>query len=98
MIIDKTVTGTTLAAKLEGRIDTLTSPVLEKELFADENIVDMRLDFEKIVYLSSAGLRVLLKAHKTQKAKHGKVILTNVCETVMEVLEMTGFADLLVLE
>ena len=99
MKIDKSITGDTLLVKLEGRLDTKTSPELEESLQEETtDIIDIRMDFENLVYLSSAGLRVLLKAHKAQKARQGKVIVTNVNDTVMEVLEMTGFADILVIE
>lgn len=81
---------------LEGRLDTTTAPEFEK--FLNENCVDIQavtLNCEKLVYISSAGLRVLLA---TQKKMKGSMKLTNVCELVMEVFEMTGFVDILVIE
>lgn len=81
-----------------GRLDTITAPVLEKTI--GENIAGIQslvLDFKGLEYISSAGLRVLLGAQKKMQ-KIGSMKLTNVCEEVMEVLEMTGFADILAIE
>ena len=84
--------------KLAGRLDTTTAPALDKtigEALADtKNLV---LDVKEIEYISSAGLRVLLGAQKKMQ-KIGSMKVTNVCEAVMEVFEMTGFADILVIE
>ena len=82
-----------LNVTLEGRLDTTTAP--EFEAFLGENCRDVQelaLNCEKLVYVSSAGLRVLLAAQKKMK---GAMKLANVCELVMEVFEMTGFADIL---
>ncbi len=96
--INKTVKDNALCYALEGRLDTITSPELEEELKASlENARTLVLDFEKLEYISSAGLRVLLSAQKTM-AKHGKMKLTHVNETVMEIFEVTGFADILTIE
>ena len=88
----------TVTLKLEGRLDTITAPMLEKavndECKTAENLV---LNFEKLDYISSAGLRVLLGAQKKMN-KQGSMKLTNVREEVMDVLEMTGFADILTIE
>ena len=80
---------------LEGRLDTVTAPDLEKE-FKDslDSVEDLTLDFEKLEYISSAGLRVLLSAQKTMN-KQGKMELTHVGETIMEIFEVTGFSDIL---
>jgi len=83
---------------LDGRLDTTTAPVLEaavNELPAE--ITELVLDMEKVAYISSAGLRVLLAAQKLMNKK-GTMTLTGVCEEVMEVFEMTGFADILTIE
>ena len=83
---------------LDGRLNTTTAPVLEaavNELPAE--ITELVLDMEKVAYISSAGLRVLLAAQKLMNKK-GTMVLTGVCEEVMEVFEMTGFADILVIE
>ncbi len=96
--INKTVKDATLYYALEGRLDTITSPELEEELKASlEGAQVLVLDFEKLEYISSAGLRVLLSAQKTM-AKRGEMKLTHVNETVMEIFEVTGFADILTIE
>ena len=83
---------------LVGRLDTLTAPALEKtigeSIVSSENLV---LDFKGVEYISSAGLRVLLGAQKRLK-NSGSMKLILVCDEVMEVLEMTGFADILTIE
>ncbi len=83
---------------LVGRLDTMTAPELESfisnELSGDENLV---LDLEGLEYISSAGLRVILKLQK-QKNKSGSLKLVHVGEIVMEVLEITGFTDILTIE
>ena len=81
--------------EIAGRLDTTTAPDLDKTIKEDvadtENLV---LDFKKLEYISSAGLRVLLSAQKKMQ-KLGTMKLINVCEDVMEVFEMTGFSDIL---
>ena len=85
-----------LNVALEGRLDTTTAPDLENFLNDNYKIgTSLTIDCEKLAYISSAGLRVLLTA---QKKSRGAMKLTNVCELVMEVFEMTGFADILVIE
>ena len=96
MKIDFSKSNGTLKVTLEGRLDTTTAPEFEK--FLGENYDSKEaliIDCEKLSYISSAGLRVLLSAQKKTK---GSMKLTNVCELVMEVFEMTGFADILVIE
>ena len=81
-----------------GRLDTITAPELDKTI--NEDIADVKnlvLNFKGLEYISSAGLRVLLGAQKKMQ-KVGTMKLVNVCEEVMEVFEMTGFADILVIE
>ena len=81
-----------------GRLDTTTAPALDKTI--SENVHDIKtliLDFKGIEYISSAGLRVLLSAQKKMQ-QLGVMKVINVCEEVMEVFEMTGFADILVIE
>lgn len=84
--------------ELVGRLDTTTAPALDKTINDDigdtKNLV---LDVKKLEYISSAGLRVLLSAQKKMQ-KVGSMRVKNVCETVMEVFEMTGFADILTIE
>ena len=98
MNISKEVNGTDLKIALEGRLDTMTAPELEAELNQNAaNAESLIMDFSKLDYISSAGLRVLLTAHKAMAAKGGMKI-TNVNEIVQEVFEVTGFADILTIE
>ena len=96
LTIEKTINGAEYTVRLSGRLDTVTAPQFEE--FIAENIANMDaliLDCTALEYLSSAGLRVLLSTHKRLK---GNMKLNKVCELVMEVFEMTGFADILVIE
>lgn len=98
MTITKQVSGGALTLALEGRLDTTTSPELEKELKTSLDGADsLILDFSKLAYISSAGLRVLLSAHKQMSGKGGMKV-TNVNEIVREVFDVTGFADILNIE
>ena len=98
MTISKEQNGTSLTLTLAGRLDTMTAPELEKELKDSlEGIDTLELDFEKLDYISSAGLRVLLSAHKTMAGKGGMKI-THVNEIVREVFDVTGFMDILTIE
>ena len=84
--------------QIAGRLDTITAPSLDKTIH--EEIGDTKnlvLDLKSLEYISSAGLRVLLGAQKKMQ-KIGSMKVVNVCEEVMEVFEMTGFADILVIE
>ena len=84
--------------EIVGRLDTITAPALDKTI--NEDIGDTKslvLDVKGMEYISSAGLRVLLSAQKKMQ-KIGSMKVTGVCEEVMEVFEMTGFADILVIE
>ena len=94
--IKKAETGTII--EISGRLDTTTAPVLDKTITGDipEN-TKLVLDLKGLEYISSAGLRVLLSAQKKMQ-KSGGMTLKNVCAEVMEVFEMTGFADILVIE
>ncbi len=84
--------------ELAGRLDTTTAPALDKTINGDiEGTKNLVLDFKKLEYISSAGLRVLLGAQKKMQ-KIGSMKVVNVCEEVMEVFEMTGFADILTIE
>jgi anti-sigma B factor antagonist len=84
--------------ELAGRLDTTTAPALDNTINNDmgdtKNLV---LDLKRLEYISSAGLRVLLSAQKKMQ-KIGSMKVKNVCEEVMEVFEMTGFADILTIE
>ena len=84
--------------KLVGRLDTTTAPALDKTI--NEDIADVKnlvLDVKELEYISSAGLRVLLGAQKKMQ-KIGSMKVTNVTDAVMEVFDMTGFTDILVIE
>ena len=95
MIIDKVVNGKTLCIKVEGRLDTTTAPALEAELEASiDQVSELVLDFLKLEYLSSAGLRVLLVAQK-QMNRQGSMIVKNVNDVIMEVFDITGFSGIL---
>ena len=86
----------TLTVALDGRLDTTTASELESFLSKNyDGTGSIVIDCKKLMYISSVGLRVLLA---TQKKTKGAMKLTNVCELVMEVFEMTGFADILVIE
>ncbi len=98
MTITTNLNGKALEVSLEGRLDTMTAPQLEAELknsMADAD--SLILDFSKLDYISSAGLRVLLSAHKAMAAKGGMKV-THVNEIVREVFDVTGFADILTIE
>ena len=98
MTITKELNGKTLNIALEGHLDTLTAPELEAELEKSlEGVDSLVLDFEKLDYVSSAGLRVLLSAHKRMSRREGMKI-KNVNEIVQEVFEVTGFCDILDIE
>ena len=84
--------------KLDGRLDTVTAPELENAINNEgEALKNLVLDFGGINYISSAGLRVLLGAQKKMNVQ-GSMELINVSEDVMDILEMTGFADVLVIK
>ena len=83
---------------LEGRLDTFSAPLLEKELKAAlPGIENLVLDFEKLEYISSAGLRVLLSTQKVIN-KQGKMKIVHVNDTIQEIFEVTGFSDILTIE
>ena len=95
MTIEKTLTGETLILKVIGRLDTSTAPQLEAEMNDSlDSAKDLILDFSEREYISSAGLRVILKAQKIMN-KQGTMKLTGVNDTVMEVFDITGFSDIL---
>ena len=88
-----------LTIALNGRLDTMTAPELESELAnAIVGVKELVFDLKNLEYISSAGLRVLLSAQKKINGQQGKMKLTNVCELVMEVFDVTGFADILTIE
>ena len=96
--INKTIENGNAVFALEGRLDTVTAPELEKELAASlAGVTELTLDFAGLEYISSAGLRVLLSTQKIMN-RQGRMKLKNVSETVMEVFEVTGFSDILTIE
>ena len=96
--ISKNEDGKKLEYLLEGRLDTTTSPQLQEDLEKSlDPVEELVLNFEKLEYISSAGLRVLLVAQKTM-TKQGKMKVTNVNESIMEIFDVTGFSDILTIE
>ena len=94
--IKKNAAETTI--EIVGRLDTITAPALDKTINEDlGDTKDLILNVKGMEYISSAGLRVLLGAQKKMQ-KIGSMKVINVCAEVMEVFEMTGFADILVIE
>jgi anti-anti-sigma factor len=85
-----------LVLALEGRLDTITAPVLQERLIPGfDQAKHIELDFRQLVYVSSAGLRVLLVGEKTAKARGGNLTLVNVSAEIKELFDMTGFCDVL---
>ena len=97
MKINKKQNDDELIISLEGRLDTNTSPDLEKELSSLDDIKKLVFDFKKLEYISSAGLRIILICQKAMLNK-GDMIIKNANEDVKEVFEITGFADILTIE
>ena len=98
MTIEIKKNGEEAIIEITGRLDTITAPALD--IAINQDAADVRhlvLDVQGMEYISSAGLRVLLGAQKKMQ-KIGSMKLIHVCEDVMEVFEMTGFADILVIE
>ena len=95
MTITKKTEGNALTITLEGRLDTSTAPELEAELGASlDGVTDLTLDLDQLLYLSSAGLRVILGAQKRMN-KQGTMTVVHVADAIMEVFEITGFVDIL---
>ena len=98
MTIDKNLNGNNLTVKIGGRLDTITAPELDAALDSTlSGVQELVLDLEALEYISSAGLRVILKTQKTMNAQ-GSMKLINVNDTVMEVFDITGFVDILTIE
>ena len=95
MNIEQKKDGKALVLAPEGRLDTMTAPQLEAALQeALPGVEELTFDFEKLEYISSAGLRVLLSAQKTMN-KQGTMKVIHANEMLMEIFEVTGFADIL---
>ena len=98
MLINKTKDGDSLTIALDGRLDTTTAPQLEAEVTSSlDGVKNFAIDMEKLVYVSSAGLRVLLKAQKIMN-KQGSMVIKNVSDEIKEIFEVTGFDELLTIE
>ena len=98
MVIEIKKSAENTVIEIVGRLDTTTAPSLEKTINESiEEIKNLTLDFKGLEYISSAGLRVLLAVQKKMN-QIGSMKVTNVCESVMEVFEITGFADILTIE
>ena len=96
--VEKNIKDGVCTIALEGRLDTVTSPDLEKEVGEiGEDLKDLVLDLEKLEYISSSGLRVLLAAQKLMN-KQGAMKVINVGGPIMEIFEVTGFSDILTIE
>lgn len=98
MEIIKNANGSQLTISLVGRLDTTTAPSLETEVKEGlGGVTELFFDFEKLEYISSAGLRVMLAAQKVMNAQ-GSMKVINVCPEIKEVFDITGFSDFLVIE
>lgn len=98
MEIRKTKNDSVLEVEISGRLDTTTAPQAEAELKASlEGVKELNIDFQKLEYVSSAGLRVLLTIQKMMN-RQGSMKLRNVCSDIMEVFEITGFNEILTIE
>ena len=98
MTIEKNLNGTELVMAFNGRMDTSTAPLFEAEIKSGlDGVEKLILDFENLEYVSSAGLRVILKAQKIMNTQ-GEMKLIHVNESIMEVFDITGFVDILTIE
>ena len=96
MTVNKTQENGKLTLTLSGRLDTTTAPKLQEALIpAFDEAKEIALDFAGLAYVSSAGLRVLMTGQKTAKAKGASMTIRNVSPEIMDVFDMTGFADIL---
>ncbi len=86
-----------LTIKLDGKLDTNTSPELDSKMSELEGVEEVIIDMKDLDYISSAGLRVLLSMQKVMN-KQGKMTIINVCDNVMDIFEVTGFSDILDIE
>lgn len=98
MKIEQKKDGNVLTIGLEGRLDTVTAPKLEGELrTAVTDVKELVFDLDKLEYISSAGLRVLLMAQKVMN-KQGSMVIRNVKPEIMDIFDVTGFVDILSIE
>ena len=98
MTIEKKINNDVVTLIVSGRLDTQTAPELENELDSVlGGLKELTFDFANLEYVSSAGLRVILKAQKAMNAQ-GSMKLTGVNDSIMEVFDITGFLDILTIE
>ncbi|MBQ9028763.1 MAG: STAS domain-containing protein [Lachnospiraceae bacterium] len=98
MTIDKKAEGKRLELKVSGRLDTMTAPELENVIKNSlDGVEELVLDFEKLEYISSAGLRVVLGARKAM-GESGSFAVKNLCSDVREIFDITGFSDIIMIE
>ena len=97
MTITKTLENKKAILSVEGWLDTNSAPELGREIEALSDIESLILDFDKLEYISSAGLRILLSTQKTMN-KQGSMVIKNVNEDVMDIFNITGFIDILTIE
>ena len=96
MNIKQNKQGNKLILSIEGRIDTVTAPTFMETIQKETpGLTELELDFGKVDYVSSAGLRVLLFAQKTMKGQGGTMVVSNVNSDIMETFELTCFTDIL---
>ena len=98
--ITRKTEGNAVYIALKGRLDSMTSPELEKELVSvmEGDVTSVTLDFAELEYISSAGLRILLNLEQTMEDKAGKLKVLNVNEDIMGIFEITGFTEILAIE
>lgn len=100
MTITETKEGTRTLVTIDGRLDTVAAPSLTEKLneLLKDDVAELIIDMEKCDYVASSGLRVIISAQMSMTKKGGTMIVKNVCDTVMEVFEMTGFTNILTFE
>ena len=99
MTITKKQDGDALTVVLSGRLDTTTSPDLDKALYDElSGIRELILDFTELNYISSAGLRVLLRFQRKMNAQDAGMKITGVSDPILEIFDITGFSEILTVE
>ncbi len=99
MNINEASNGDQITLSVSGRVDTTTAPDLQTSITnAFEKSADLVIDFSEVEYISSAGLRALLFGQKTAQSKNGSMVVTNVTDAVKEVLDITGFSNILTIQ
>ncbi len=98
MTIEMKKEGKSLILKIAGRLDTTSAPEMEKAVKENiSGVEELVIDMEKLEYISSAGLRVLLSAQKTMNSQ-GSMKVINVSDTIMEIFEITGFNEIMTIK